>query len=91
MTNEDLLIEGGQQQSLADGIDSTRLTAGTGHDFNHVLNIIRGYAELLLEELRHNDAARENLTQINKAIESGALLSRQLVARAATIYLRGPQ
>jgi signal transduction histidine kinase len=58
MTNENLLIEGGQQQSLADGIDCTRLTAGIGHDFNHVLNIIRGYAELLLEELRQNDATR---------------------------------
>jgi signal transduction histidine kinase len=57
------------------------LTAGIGHDFNHVLNIIRGYAKLLLEELRQNDAAREKVMQINKAIESGALLSRQLVAR----------
>src|SRR5262245_41587876 len=81
MTNENLLIEGGQQQSLADGIDCTRLTAGIAHDFNHVLNIIRGYAELLLDELRQNDAAREKLMQINKAIESGALLSRQLVAQ----------
>lgn len=70
-----------EQQSLADGIDRTRLTAGIGHDFNQVLNIIRGYTELLLEELRQNDAAREKLIQINKAIESGALLSRQLVAR----------
>src|SRR5262245_26951740 len=80
MTNENLLIEGGQQQSLADGIARTRLTAGIGHDFNHVLNIIRGYTELLLEEMRQNDAAREKLMRINKAIESGALLSRQLVA-----------
>jgi hypothetical protein len=36
MTDENLLIEEGQQQSLADGIDYTRLTAGIGHDFNHV-------------------------------------------------------
>src|SRR5262249_15803285 len=69
MTNENTLIEGGQQQSLAGGIDCTRLTAGIGHDFNHVLNIIRGYAELLLEELRQNDAAREKVMQINKAID----------------------
>jgi two-component system cell cycle sensor histidine kinase/response regulator CckA len=57
-----------------------RLTASVGHDFNHVLNIIRGYTELLLADLRQNDAACERLLQINRAVDNGASLARQLLA-----------
>src|SRR5260370_13764622 len=56
-----------------------QLAAGIVHDFNHVLNVIRGYGELLLEAPGESDAAREKLLQIRRAVDRGASLTRQLL------------
>ena len=56
-----------------------QLAAGIVHDFNHVLNVIRGYDELLLGEPDESEAAREKLLQIRKAVDRGASLTRQLL------------
>ena len=37
------------------------------HDFNRLLGIIRGYADLALEELSPDSAVRENILEIEKA------------------------
>lgn len=56
-----------------------QLATGMVHDFNHVLNVIRGYSELLLGEPMESNAAREKLLQIRKAVDRGESLARQLL------------
>ncbi len=56
-----------------------QVAAGIVHDFNHVLQVIRGYSELILQESGLNDASRENLLQIRRAVDRGASLTRQLL------------
>src|SRR5215813_119158 len=52
---------------------------GLAHDVNHVLNIIRGYSELLLTEQVDGSGARDKLLQIRKAVDQGESLTRQLL------------
>jgi two-component system cell cycle sensor histidine kinase/response regulator CckA len=59
---------------------SGQLATGMVHDFNHVLNIIRGYSELLLGDQMQSDATREKLLQIRKSVDRGASLAQQLLA-----------
>lgn len=56
-----------------------QFAAGIVHDFNHVLNVICGYNELLLADPSESDAARERLLQIRKAVDHGVSLTRQLL------------
>ncbi|WP_429320616.1 PAS domain S-box protein [Paraburkholderia sp. GAS448] len=57
-----------------------KLTGGVAHDFNNVLQILRGNLELLA--VRHSADAwtRERLEKASEAIERGAKLSMQLLA-----------
>ncbi|MCX6618693.1 MAG: PAS domain S-box protein [Acidobacteria bacterium] len=57
-----------------------RLAGGIAHDFNNLLMIIRGYSDLLLEELKPADSRRRALEEIRKAGERAAALTRQLLA-----------
>src|SRR5438309_1538057 len=57
-----------------------RLAGGVAHDFNNLLTVITSYSDLLLEELGAGDPKREDVTQIRKASESAAALTRQLLA-----------
>ena len=57
-----------------------RLAGGVAHDFNTLLNIMLGYAELLLAELPGEDKRRERAEQIEKSAQTGALLTKQLLA-----------
>ena len=57
-----------------------RLAGGVAHDFNNVLTAIMGYADLLLDEFRMDDPRRQDLTEIKKAAERAAALTRQLLA-----------
>jgi hypothetical protein len=57
-----------------------RLAGGVAHDFNNVLGVAGGYADLLLRDLGSGDPRRRRLELIRKAIESGSALTRQLLA-----------
>src|SRR6185503_20119167 len=57
-----------------------RLAGGVAHDFNNVLTAVFGYVELLREDLVENASALQDLTQIHKAAERAAGLTRQLLA-----------
>ena len=57
-----------------------RLSGGLAHDFNNLLCVINGHTELLIEALQPGDPAIRNVTQIRKAADSAAELTRQLLA-----------
>ena len=57
-----------------------KMTGGICHDFNNILGVISGYASLL-ESLEINDNKCEDyISQIRKASERGARLSRKLLS-----------
>jgi PAS domain-containing protein len=57
-----------------------RLAGGVAHDFNNMLSVIRGNAEMLLLDLTPSDARREELREIQKAADRAAALTQQLLA-----------
>ena len=56
------------------------LAAGLAHDFNHILSIIIGISESLMEEVGDIEELRKELAQILSAAKSGSNLIRQLLA-----------
>ena len=59
-----------------------RLAGGIAHDFNNLLTAIGGYADLALDQLRGDNAARvrTDVEEIRTACRSAASLTRQLLA-----------
>jgi PAS domain S-box-containing protein len=57
-----------------------RLAGGIAHDFNNLLTVIKGYSELMLEELELADPLHSEVEEIKKAADRAASLTRQLLA-----------
>ena len=59
-----------------------RLAGGVAHDFNNMLGVILGNAEIALDQVDEAHMLHENLTEILKAGRRSADLTRQLLAFA---------
>jgi PAS domain S-box-containing protein len=59
-----------------------RLAGGVAHDFNNMLSIIMGNAEMILDGMTPADPFMDQLQEILKAAERSAALTRQLLAFA---------
>jgi PAS domain S-box-containing protein len=59
-----------------------RLAGGVAHDFNNMLAIILGYAELALNKVNPSDSLHADLEEIRMAAGRSADLTRQLLAFA---------
>ena len=59
-----------------------RLAGGVAHDYNNMLNVILGYAELGLDKTDPADPLYDNLKKIHTAAARSADITRQLLAFA---------
>ena len=59
-----------------------RLAGGVAHDFNNIVSVILGHAELAMETAPDGSELMEDLNEIRLAAERSATLTRQLLAFA---------
>ncbi len=59
-----------------------RLAGGVAHDFNNMLGVILGHAEMAMGQIDETNQLFADLTEITKAAERSAELTRQLLAFA---------
>ncbi|HEY9070982.1 MAG TPA: transporter substrate-binding domain-containing protein [Candidatus Ozemobacteraceae bacterium] len=71
-----LIAQGKKMESIG------QLAGGVAHDFNNVLGVILGHAEIALEKLGATSPVHEDLFEIRRAAEHSADLTRQLLAFA---------
>ncbi len=57
-----------------------RLAGGMAHDFNNILTVIFGYADLILHSMPAKDPLRSRLEGLRQAADRAAALIRQLLA-----------
>ncbi len=57
-----------------------RLAGGVAHDFNNLLTAIRGFSDLVYDSLQKNDPMKRDIAEIQKAADSAAALTQQLLA-----------
>ena len=65
-----------------------RLAGGIAHDFNNQLSVITGYCDLLAEDVRHQDTARQRVERIARAARSASQLTRSLLTMGRRQLLR---
>jgi len=70
------LLQAQKMESIA------RLAGGVAHDFNNMLSIIIGHADIALGRLTPGQSLHTTFSQIRRAAERSAALTRQLLAFA---------
>jgi signal transduction histidine kinase/ActR/RegA family two-component response regulator len=65
-----------------------KLAGGIAHEFNSIMTAIIGQSELILGDLPSGNPLAENATEIHKAAERAATLTRQLLAYGRKQMLR---
>jgi PAS domain S-box-containing protein len=92
--NEQLILEMNERQRAQKALEQTeeqlrhsqkmeaigRLAGGVAHDFNNLLSVILSYSNVLSERVDARSSVAEGLSQIRKASERAADLTRQLLA-----------
>ena len=73
---QDALLQAKKMESVG------RLAGGVAHDFNNMLGVILGHAEIALDEVSPDQALYTDLEEIRKAAKHSADLTRQLLAFA---------
>ncbi len=76
LKREDMLRQAQKMESVG------RLAGGVAHDFNNMLMVILGQAELLAMKLADDDPNRRRVADILQAAQRSAKLTRQLLAFA---------
>jgi two-component system, cell cycle sensor histidine kinase and response regulator CckA len=75
-TLQDQLTQAQKMESVG------RLAGGVAHDFNNMLSVILGHAELAMEQITPSHPLFADLREINNAANRSADLTRQLLAFA---------
>jgi len=57
-----------------------RLAGGVAHDFNNLLTVIKGNADIALDQIKPTDPVRAKCEQISKVADRASSLTRQLLA-----------
>ena len=65
-----------------------RLAGGVAHDYNNMLSVISGYAELALDKLKPSNPLHEDIEEILKAARRSSEITRQLLAFARKQTIR---
>ena len=72
-----------EQLAQAQKMDSVgRLAGGVAHDFNNMLGVIMGHAEMALRKTNDTAPLAEDLREIMRAAERSSILTRHLLAFA---------
>jgi hypothetical protein len=78
--NAELMATEAKFRSLQNMEVVGRLAAGFTHDFNNLLTIVNGYAELLLERISQQDAAHPELLVLQDAGKRATILAQRLLS-----------
>ena len=65
-----------------------KLAGGIAHEFNSILTAIIGQSEMLLDDLPAGSPLAKNATEISKAADRAATLTRQLLAYGRKQFLQ---
>jgi two-component system cell cycle sensor histidine kinase/response regulator CckA len=77
---EEAILRSEEQLRLAQRMETVgRLAGGVAHDFNNILSVVSGYANLLQMKLAKAGTAHRELIEIEKAVVKATALVRQLL------------
>jgi signal transduction histidine kinase len=65
-----------------------RVTGAIAHDFNNLIMLVNGYADLLLSQTQEDDRRRVDLQAIQQAAQRAAVLTKQLLTTGRRIQMK---